>query len=220
LLARAQFRDDLRFRVTILGIVPLTVIYLLLGVADDGVAEGAHGHPAMIYVAVLLFPGLVRGAFSRSDAYRAAWLFHASPASAGRLLLGLKNVIAAWFLVPYSLAIGALLLALLPSVPEAILSTVLPPLCGHLLLLALLMADPALPFSRPPEVAASTRSMLLLMVPALLLGQLLPALLSALAARPLAAAVAVAGLVAANLAAESALRRRVDRLASRVEFSA
>lgn len=219
LLARAQFRDDMRFRMTVLSIVPLTVIYLLIGLVDEDLSSGRYGHPAMIYVAVLLFPGIVRGAFSRSDAYRAAWLFYASPASAGRLLLGLKNVIAVWFLVPYSLAVGALLIVVLPSVPEAALSTLLPPLCGHLLLLGLLLLDPALPFSRPPEVAANTRSMLLLILPAMFLGQLLPAILSGLAARPAMALLSLVVLLAANVGMESLLRRRVDRLASEAEFS-
>lgn len=220
LLARAQFRDDLRFRMGVLSIVPLTLIYLLIGATGDGGADARHGHPSMVYLGVLLFPAIVRGAFSRSDAWRAAWLFYASPASAGRLLLGLKNVIVAWFLLPYSLAIGVLLVAVLPSVPDALLSAVLPPLVAHLLLLALLMADPSLPFSRPPEVAANTRGVILLMMPAIVLAQWLPFALSRLAGAPVVAWLSVAGLVAANVVLEWALRRRVDRLASRAEFAA
>ena len=40
LLAGAQFRTDQKFRLGVLGILPLTVIYLLAGFSDDGRAGG------------------------------------------------------------------------------------------------------------------------------------------------------------------------------------
>jgi hypothetical protein len=219
LLVRAQFRHDMRFRLGVLAILPLTIVYLLIGFTEEDIARDAHGHPAMVYIAVMLFPLLLRSAFARSDSYRAAWVFHATPVSAGRLLLGQRTVLVAWFLAPYVAAIGALLLYLLPTPAEALLTVVVVSLATHALLLVSFLVDPVLPFSCPPQVGANTRSMLISLVPAMLLGQFLPGILGQLATAPWQAAGAVSGLLGLNAALGVALRRRVDRLASQAEFS-
>lgn len=218
-LARAQFRDDLRFRLGVLSIVPLTVLYFLISAFDERLALDPHGHPPLVYVAVLVFPALLKGAFSRSDAFRAAWVFHASPVRAGRLIVALRDVLVAWFVLPYVAAVFLLLVVVLPSALEALLSVAVLVLIAHLSLLLMLAVDPALPFSAPPQVAANTRSVTVAVLPALLVGQLLPAALVRLAGSPALATISLVFLVAANVTAEWLLRRRVDRLAARVEFA-
>ena len=63
----------------------------------------------------MIFPLLLKGAFARSEAYRASWVFYATPVNAGRLLLGERSVLVRWFLGPYVVAVGVLLAFLLPS---------------------------------------------------------------------------------------------------------
>jgi hypothetical protein len=220
LVARAQFRNDMRFRLAVLGIVPLTIIYLLLGIVDEDLARGSQGHPAMVYVAVLLFPVLLKTAFARTDAYRAAWVFYATPASAGRLLLGLRTVVVRWFLGPYVAAIGLLLAFMLPSIGEAVVAVAVVSLLSHVLLLLVLFVDPELPFSSPPQVGSNTRGILVAVIPAVFVGQLLPRTLTWLSASPGLATGTILALLALNVGMDRLLRRRVDRLAARVEFAA
>ena len=219
LLVRAQFRHDMRFRLGVLAIIPLTIVYLLIGFVDQDLARHRDGHPTMVYVAVMLFPLLLKGAFSRSDAYAAAWVFYASPVNAGRLLLGQRTVLVAWFLAPYVAAIGLLLLYMLPSPAEALLSVVVVSLVTHALLLMAFLVDPVLPFSSPPQVGASTKGIMVSVLPAMLLAQFLPQLLTWLATAAWLALAAVLVLVALNLALDVALRWRVDSLSAHTEFS-
>lgn len=220
LLARAQFRNDMRFRLAVLGIVPLTIVYLFLGIIDEDFAHGSRGHPALVYVAVLLFPVLLKTAFARTDAYRAAWVFYAAPVSAGRLLLGQRTVIVRWFLGPYVAAIGILLAYLLPSIVNALVAVAVVSLLSHALLLLVMFLDPELPFSAPPQVGSNTRSVVVAVLPAIVVGQFLPQTLVRLSGSPALGAGAVLGLLALNVGLDRLLRRHVDRLASRVEFSA
>jgi hypothetical protein len=219
LLVRAQFRHDMRFRLGVLAIIPLTIVYLLLGVVDEDLASRGDGHPAMVYVAVMLFPLLLKGAFARSDSYAAAWVFYASPVNAGRLLLGQRTVLVTWFLAPYVAAIGLLLLYVLPSPGEALLSVIVVSLLTHALLLLAFIVDPALPFSSPPQVGASTKGVMVSVLPAILLAQVLPPWLNHLAAAFWLAAAAVLVLVSLNVALDAVLRRRLDRLSARAEFA-
>ncbi|MCL4812653.1 MAG: hypothetical protein KJ061_09220 [Vicinamibacteraceae bacterium] len=145
LLVAAQFRDDMRFRLTVLAIVPLTVVYLLAGLFD----EERGGDPFLVYFAAVLFAPMLKAAFVRSDAYRAAWVFYATPARLTHLMLALKNVIVARFLVPYVIFVG-LLLTVFSAVPHVWLSLLLISLASHALLVADMFIAPQLPFSLPP----------------------------------------------------------------------
>jgi hypothetical protein len=220
LLARAQFHNDMRFRLAVLSILPLTIIYLMLGVMDEDLARKSQGHPAMVYVALLLFPVLLKSAFARSDAYRAAWVFYAAPVSPGRLLLGQRTVLVRWFLGPYVVAIGLLLSYVLPSALDALVAVAVASLLSHALLLVVLLVDPTLPFSAPPQVGSNTRGILVAVIPAIFLGQMLPRALTRLSTSAVLAGGAVLLLVLLNVGMDYLLRWRVDRLASRVEFTA
>lgn len=220
LLARAQFRNDMRFRAAVLAILPLTIIYLIIGIGDESLARESGGHPSMVYVAVLIFPLLLKGAFARTEAYRAAWVFYATPVSAARLLLGERTVLVRWFLVPYVLAVGVLLSFLLPTTIDAVVAVTVAGLLSHLLLVLTLAIDPSLPFSSPPQVGSNTKGVFVALVPAILFGQLLPAVLTQLSESMLLAAGAVGLLVIVTAAMEMLLRWRVDRLAADVEFTA
>ena len=219
LLARAQFRHEMRFRLAVLGIVPLTIVYLLLGVVDEDMASKSHGHPAMVYVAVMLFPVLLKSAFARSDAYRASWVFYAAPVSAARLLLGQRSVLVRWFLGPYVVAVGVLLAFMLPSIADAVVAVTLAAALSHALLLLALLVEPSLPFAAAPQVGGNTRSIVVAILPAIFFGQMLPSFLVQVSGAPVLSLAAIAGAVLVNVALDALLRRRVDHLAARMEFS-
>jgi hypothetical protein len=145
LLVGAQFRDDMRFRLTVLAIVPLTIVYLLAGLVErDGERD-----PFFVYFVAMIFAPMLKAAFVRSDAYRASWIFYATPARLTHLMLALKDVIVVRFLVPYIVFVGVLL-SVFAAVPNVWLSLLLIGLTSHALLVADMFIAPQLPFSLPP----------------------------------------------------------------------
>ena len=113
LLVSAQFRFDQRFRMAILGIVPLILFYLLLGLNEGALADpfspdarASAGVP--LYIAVVFMPMTLHASLHYSDSWRAAWIFFATPASAARLIVAAKNIVAVWFLGGYLLLLAAI----------------------------------------------------------------------------------------------------------------
>src|SRR5690606_28375489 len=109
MLARAQFRVDQKFRLGVLGILPLTVIYLLAGFADTRGATVLEREPVLVYYAVLFFPAMLRQFLVHSEAWRASWIFYAAPMAFEELVVGLKNTVVARFLLPYLVVVLLLL---------------------------------------------------------------------------------------------------------------
>ena len=91
-LIGAQFRHDLRFRLAVLGIIPLTLFYMFLGWesgmgSDPFGAQPSRGS-APIYMGIAFIPMVLHSALQYSDGWRAAWIFWASPCDPGRLVAG------------------------------------------------------------------------------------------------------------------------------------
>jgi hypothetical protein len=216
-LARAQFRHDVRFRLSVLAIVPLTLVYLVSGVLDEQ-PQGSNPAP-LVTIAVLLFPSLLQRAFVYSGDFRAAWVFYATPVRGASLVLALRSLIVRRFLGPY-LAFVALLLALVAhDLPRLGAMLVLLALGSHAVLLAVMIASPGLPFSEPPERSGqSQRTLGLFVLMGVVMGLAQGGLSLALAS-PITMGVAFAIAAVLNVALEAALRRRVDTLMARVEFS-
>ena len=119
LLIRSQFANDMKFRMGVLAIVPLTIIYLVMGLSRTGTigdpftdARPSQGL-SMVTLAMLMFPTMLKMNLGRSDAYRASWIFFATPADRTRLVRAAKNVLVVTFLVPYLLCVAAVLDVLL-----------------------------------------------------------------------------------------------------------
>src|SRR5439155_10908801 len=84
LLVAAQFRFDQRFRMAILGIVPLILFYLLLGLNQGALADpfspgGGTAAGVPLYMAVVFMPMTLHASLQYSDSWRAAWIFFATP---------------------------------------------------------------------------------------------------------------------------------------------
>ena len=144
LLVLAHFRHDNRVRLGIFGIVPMVLIYLFMDLGDGG--------PDLMAMAVLLFPSILTQQLGASDAYRAAWIYAVTPSHTGRLVIALKNVTVAYFLLPF---IG-LLWPLFAwryggDVGRALLHAAMLGLVGHLALQLTMVINPRLPFASPPE---------------------------------------------------------------------
>jgi hypothetical protein len=157
-LVRAQFRNDQRFRMGVLGILPMTLIYVFMGMRDgnlqDPFVQSRHGTAfSLVTIAVLMFPALLKQALTHSEQFRASWIFFACPSDRLSLIRSAKNVVLAYFLAPYLLFVFAVYVVVIGigSIGHVALHMVLLGLISHLVLQAYILLDPDLPFSRPAQ---------------------------------------------------------------------
>jgi hypothetical protein len=175
ILVRAHFRHDLRVRLGVLALVPLTLLYMFMGARDGGgdpfTAEGSRGD--LIALAVLFFPTIVVQQFSSSEAYRAAWIYFATPADRAGLIVSLKNVIVGFFLLPYVAFLAIVFTWRFGHAGHALVHAAFMGLIGHLALQTGALVEPRLPFALPPKKAANSAALFAWMLIVMVVGNLL-----------------------------------------------
>ncbi len=161
LLISNFLRSDNQFRMGVLTIIPVTLLYLailLLGVRSPildpftPAGRATFGRTILLYLAVGFFPSYLRSALTFSAQAEASWLFHVSPANRLLMLRAARRFILLFFVAPY-----VLLLAVLNAVlTREILHTVMHFLAISLLVVIeidlLLLFFPRIPFSRPASL--------------------------------------------------------------------
>jgi ABC-2 type transport system permease protein len=222
LLVRALFRHDMKFRLGVLTIIPLTIVYLFAGrgahmVTDPFVSAGER-EPQFVYFAILFFPSMLRHALSNSDAWRAAWILHSTPADSARLVLGMKDFVLLMFVVPYLLFLGLLIGWGFERLEHLVVLLVTLGLLTHLIAVLELWISPQLPFSQPATKGTRTREMLILVTLVSFLAPLMPFLLYLAFATTARVVGTLGGLVLVNAVLVWLTTRRVHRLANAAEF--
>lgn len=156
LLIRNQYKYDMKFRMSVLAILPLTILYLITGLsaggglADPFVNPSEHVEKAiLLYIAMAFFPVLLLASLARSDAWQASWIFHATPSDKGKLVLAMKDVLMVFFVLPYVFGLGVLFALYFESLQHVVIHVLILSLLSHLIMQVLVMANPYLPFSRP-----------------------------------------------------------------------
>jgi ABC-2 type transport system permease protein len=216
LLAAAQFRADQKFRLGVLGILPLTVIYLLAGFTDDGGHEELRREPLLVYYAVLFFPVMLRQFLVYSESWRASWVFHAAPMPFSEIVVGLRNTVVTHFLVPYLLLVMLLLGWLYPRPPlEWLMHGLVVGLLSHALLTADLLVNPSLPFSQPTRQGTRSLALLALMLPTMAIITTIPFWRPYLYATMGRSFLGLTALVIVNILLHRTLLTRVERLSRR-----
>jgi hypothetical protein len=184
---------------------------------DPFVASAGRGL-SFVTVAVLMFPSMLKPALTRSDAFRASWIFFACPADRLRIIRSAKNVLVAFFLLPYLLFIGAIFLYLSHNVWHVVVHVALLGLISHLVLQANVLLDPELPFSRPMQVNRRANSIIMLMVVMFVISALLQGFSATLYQSPTATAIAFGVVITASIVMELLTRARVELQARSLEF--
>jgi hypothetical protein len=156
LLIRAQFKHDQKLRLGVLGIVPLTIFYLYSGIRQGAILDPFETQPdmaqdAIVYLAVLLFPTIIQVCLTRSDAYRASWIFYTCPADTSRLVLSMKWFVMASFVLPYLGFMAAIFLYCFGNPIHVVVHVLVLGLFSHLFLQMTVFIDPNLPFSKPMQ---------------------------------------------------------------------
>ncbi len=218
LLIRSQFRYDQKFRLSILGILPLTVFYLFMALSSGPIPDPflagvkGFGNSVLVYLAVLLFPLMLQTNLRNSDHYQASWIFFASPMQRDRLVLAAKNFVVVYFLVPYLLLIGILFGYFYAALWHAGVQLLVLALVAHLVLQIAVFISPEVPFSRPVKKGERSARMILIMMimPIISLG-LLSAIFLLIYPSRLLTGVLVVMLVVLTFLTERLLTRRIQR---------
>lgn len=224
-LVRAQFRNDQRFRMGVLSILPMTLIYVFIGLRDgnlqDPFAQSHRGTAfSLVTVAVLMFPAILKQALTHSEQFRASWIFFACPSDRLRIIRSAKNVVVAYFLAPYLLFVSAVYVFFIGigSIGHIAVHMSLLGLISHLVLQAYVLLDPELPFSRPTQVGRRSGTVIGFMLVMGLVSGLLQAF-AWLIYQSLTATLAVFGVViGANVVMNLLTRARVELQARSLEF--
>ena len=225
LLVAAQFRFDQRFRMAILGIVPLILFYLLLGLhqgalQDPFSPEGSSAAGVPLYMAVVFKPLTLHASLQYSDSWRAAWIFFATPASAARLIVAAKNFVAIFFLGGYLLLLAGIWSYSYERVWHAFFHAAVIGLLAHLLLQLTVMLRPALPFAAEPRKVERSARLYGVLFFGSLIAAIVPTFLPLVYARQSLTTALVALLIGLTAALEYALRLRLGEAMGELEFRA
>lgn len=156
LLVPGQFRHDVRFRLGVLGILPLTLLYMFLAL-ENGPLPDPFASPdvtqgmVLLYLAALISPALLVPSFVYSDAFAAAWILHATPADRQRLVLAMRNCIAVGFIAPCATLIALTFAWHFSTLWHALVHGVALGGCAALFLLLAMLVNPGLPFAAPVQ---------------------------------------------------------------------
>jgi ABC-2 type transport system permease protein len=225
LLIRSQFRYDQKFRLSVLGILPLTVFYLLMALSSGPIPDPfvagvkGFGNSVLVYLAVMLFPLMLQKNLRNSDYYQASWIFFASPMKRDRLVLAAKNFVVMYFLVPYLLLIGVLFAYFYTALWHAVVQLLVLALIAHLVLQIAVFFSPEVPFSRPVKKGERSARMILIMMimPVLTLGFLSGVFLLVYPSRLLTGGLLVF-LALLTLTMERLLARRIQRRLGALQY--
>jgi hypothetical protein len=221
LLIRAQFRYDMRFRLAVLALLPVTGFYILFGVREllsDPFAANYSGRGGPMYFAIVFLPMTLHSALMASDSWRAAWIFFTTPADPARLIAAAKNFVAVWFLGGYLALLGLVWIFVYEAAWHAIAHAAMVWLVAHMLLQGAVIVHPALPFASEPLRAQRSAQLFWLFLLGGLAANLLPAVLPAVYAKISSTGIFFLLLAAATVALEYLLRRRARRAMLELEF--
>jgi hypothetical protein len=225
LLVAAQFRFDQRFRMAILGIVPLILFYLLLGLnqgalADPFSPDATRSGGVPLYMAVVFMPMTLHASLNYSDSWRAAWIFFATPASAARLIVAAKNIVTMWFLGSYLLLLAAIWSYYYERVWHAFFHAAVIGLLAHMLLQLTVMVRPALPFAAEPRKVERSARLYGVLFFGSLIAAIIPTFLPLVYVSASLTAAVVFLMLAITAALEYTLRLRIREAIGDLEFRA
>jgi hypothetical protein len=222
LLVRAQFRHDSRFRLAVLGLLPIVAFYILAGIEDGSAADpfvGLDGHVgAPLYIALTILPMTLHSSLLVSDNWRSAWIFFATPSDPARLIVAAKNFVALFFLGGYVFLLALLWSFLYQKVWHALVHAAVLGLIAHFLLQGAAILHPALPFSAEPHRAERSSQMMGLLLVGGIISGIVPFVLPYCYARTSRIVVLAAVLLATTFALEHVVRIRARESVSEMEF--
>jgi hypothetical protein len=224
LLIRGQFANDMKFRMSVLAILPLTIIYFAMGLARQGripdpfLGGRASEGLGMVTVAMMMFPAMLKMGLGRSDAFRAAWIFVACPSDRTRLVRAAKNVLVVTFILPYLACVALAVAFFSDNLPHVLVHLAFVGLISHLVLQLITLFDPELPFSKP-MAKGRTLTRVFVSVIVVMVGVLFFPLVAPLVYRSTPTIVAAfLAVVMLSVVVEWLTRLRIEAQTAKLEF--
>ena len=230
LLIRTQFRNDQRFRMSVLAILPLTLLYIYMAARDGAMVDpfvpielAARGRRAgpnftLVTMAIMMFPTMLKVSLSHSDMFRASWIFFACPADRLRLVRSARSVLVAFFLLPYLLFVTAIYAYMIGNIFHATVHISLLGLFSYLCLELVVFLDPDLPFSRPPQKGKNSTVTLVLITSLIVFASVVGAFSAEIYSSIVTTTVVFGSVIGACAAVDWLTRARVERQVRRIEF--
>ena len=224
-LLKGNFRHDRNFRMTVLGIAPMTLLYVYLSLREGSLPDpfvelgfGA-GRLWTIHFVAIGGPQMLLESVFRSDSFRAGWIFFASPVDRARLVTGAGHCIALFVLVPYLTILGGVFVWAFGDVLHAVAHAGVLGLVSNLAVQLRLLLAPRLPFSEPPAKGGFSVGVFTAMVVSGVLIALLPLPLHAAYASTAATISTIVVLTIANAMMPRFVARRIAPRLQRLEFA-
>jgi hypothetical protein len=179
ILMKSQFRYERNLRMSLLATLPIVLLYFYGGVKnatgslDPFTAAAAHLAKLNIaYFGLAFFPLIMLQTLTQSEGFRAAWIFYTSPSDKGKIVLALKNVVLALFVIPYLVIMGILLSIYSTTLLHGAAHMVLLFMLSNIMLQAFILYKPALPFSQTANRRTRMLSTFLFMIVGVIIIQL------------------------------------------------
>jgi hypothetical protein len=224
-LIRNQFLNDNKFKMAVLGILPLTIFYLLVGVEEGPILNPflvpylEIGRSGMLYLLIFLFPMMLRTYVTTSDSYQASWIFYATPANLKRIVLAEKNFLMIFFVLPFLLVLSCVFYYFFQNLLHVLMHLLVLGLLSHMFLQFAFIFSPELPFSRPQIKGRRTRNAaLLLLLGPFVIYFLLPTIYQYVYSNNGSYLVFTITILFVSFVLEMLIRLRVEHQMSRSEF--
>jgi ABC-2 type transport system permease protein len=219
ILVRAQLRNDIKFRLGVISLLPITLMYMYMGMSSSRNASDPFAGNTdfgdsfgLVQVALFFLPMTLRRSLTSSDSYRASWIFHVTPSNRANIAASAQHLIMLFFLLPYLVFLAAVFSYQFHHVPHGIMHAVALGALSYLILQLMVMISPQLPFSMPVNKDQQSVTMIVASILAMMVGMGTYALLILVVYKS-ALRMALAGIVFAVLAYafDRGIRRRVMR---------
>ncbi len=179
-LTIAQFRYDNRFRLSVIGFLPLILIYFYMGLQKGNFPDPFIGQGiglenfSVLYFAILMLPLIMKQNMEMSDASEASWIFYATPVNLAELILATRNILFLIFAGPALLLIFGIFLYFFQNGLHATLHILTITLLNFIMLQVIYLIKPRLPFAEPKVRSSQSKSLtfLFFFLPAIGLGLL------------------------------------------------
>jgi hypothetical protein len=222
LLVRSQFRSDQRFRMGVLGLIPFTLLYMFMGIRSGAVVDpfaSTGGMRALpVTMAILTAPAMLRMHLTRSDAFRASWIFFTCPGDRMQIARSSKDVLVAFFLIPYLLLVFGIYSYVVGHPGHVLVHLAFLGLVGHFVLQVALLIDPALPFSKPMVKGGGSLIFFGFTLATIAVSAFIQVYASRLYSNVTFMVAAVVGLLGAGAIVDRLTRARVARQTQLLEF--
>ena len=161
---------------------------------------------------------LFRSHLTRSESFRASWIFFASPADRMAIVRSSIRVLVAFFLLPYLLFVTLVYTYFVGSVFHVALHMSLQGLLSLLVLQVAMLIDPALPFSRPTQKGRDSFLLFVFLIMMTMIGVFLSIFSAELYSSVLATISVFGAMIGVSIVVDWLTRARVGLQAASLEF--